>query len=231
MGRGTPPRSARASGEGQLSAGPMAFSLRLAEQLARPHGLAGQLLGSAMDIANRRPTRLAIDLLGPRGGEAVLDAGCGTGLAIAEVLRRAPCRVTGIDPSPTMVRNAEARLARHRAAGMVRIIPGRIEDMCCADAGFDAVLALNVLYFCDAEGRMAERLARSIRPGGRLVAYVTHGDTMRNWAFAREGIHRLFDSGSLKSLLADAGFASARTEVQEIPVTRSVLGLFAHAER
>jgi len=207
----------------------MNFSRRIAEQLAQPDGFAGQLIGSLMDAANRKPTRLAVDLLTPRPAEHVLDAGCGTGAAIAELLRRAPCRVTGVDPSRTMLRSAQAMLQRKRMRGNAEVHRCRIEDMPFADGSFDAALLLNVLYFCDAEGRMLTQLARALKRGGRLVAYVTHMDSMRNWPFATQGIHRLFDSGTLRDLFLTAGFAPERIAVHEIPVTRSILGLFVHA--
>ncbi len=209
----------------------MTFARSFAEQLARPHGMAGRLLGNVMDIANRKPTRLAVDLLAPRPAEHVLDAGCGTGAAMAEMLRRAPCRVTGIDPSHAMLRSAERRLRRLRGSESFALYRGRIEDMPFADRSFDAVLALNVLYFCDPEGLMLARLARALKPGGRLVAYVTHRDAMENWAFAREGIHRLFDRAALVDLFESGGFDPGRIAVHERPVTRSVMGLFAYAER
>jgi len=129
-----------------------------------------------------------------------------------------------------MAQRARIKLLRDRRAGNAEVIRSRIEDMIFADASFDAVLALNVLYFSDDDGRMVARLARSLKPGGRLVAYVTHRETMQHWAFAREGIHRLFDGDSLRDLLVAGGFASARIDVQEVALTRSVKGLLARAE-
>lgn len=208
----------------------MAFARRIAEQLARPSGMAGRLLGTAMDVANRKPVRLAADLLAPRPSEHILDAGCGTGAAMVELLRRAPCRVTGIDPSDAMLQSCRRRLRRLGRGSKAELLSARIEDMPFADESFDAVLALNVLYFCDAEGTMLKRLARVLRPGGRLVAYVTHRDTMTNWPFAREGIHRLFDQAELSQLFESAGFAPESIQVHERPIARSVMGLLVHAQ-
>lgn len=204
----------------------MDLSRALAEQLARPSGRAGRWLGGAMDLANRRPTQLALDLLAPRDGERILDAGCGTGAAMAEVLRRADCRMTGVDRSESMLVAARRRLgwrARLHCAG--------IEDLPIPDGGFDAVLALNVLYFADPEGRMLASLARLLRPGGRLVAYVTHRDTMQGWRFARRGLHRLYDEAGLVDAIAVGGFAREHISVHAEPVTRSVKGLLALARR
>ncbi len=205
----------------------MNLAHRFARQLARPAGAAGRLLGGAMDIANRKPTRLAVDLLDPRPGEAVIDAGCGTGAAMAQVLRRARCRATGIDPSPTMLRAARRRLGDSGA----ELVQAGLEDLPFADASFDAALALNVLYFCDARGAMLGNLRRVLKPGGRLVAYVTHRETMENWPFARAGLHRLYDAGELADALHDAGFARERIAVQEVAITRKVRGLLARAVR
>ncbi len=209
----------------------MRWTRRFAEQLARPHGWVGQALGTAMDLANRKPTRLAVDLLAPSAGERVLDAGCGTGAAMAEALRRAPCHATGIDPSRTMLRAAERRLSGTRFKGRTALRHAGLEHLPFADGSFDAALILNVLYFCDADGRMIANLRRALKPGGRLVAYVTHRDTMKDWSFAREGVHRLFDETELVDALAAGGFARERIWVHGVPITRSVLGLLAHAER
>lgn len=204
----------------------MSFARNFAEQLARPSGWAGRLLGGAMDVANRRPTQLAVELLDPRCGEHILDVGCGTGAALAGVLRRAACHVTGVDPSDTMLQAAQRRLG-DRAA----LLPVGIEDLPFGEATFDAALALNVLYFSDSEGDMLANLRRVLKPGGRLVAYVTHRDTMENWPFARQGLHRLFDEEELVDAFVAGGFARENIYVHGRAITRSVRGLLAYAER
>lgn len=204
----------------------MALARAFASQLARPHGMAGRLLGTAMDVANRRPTRLAIDLLAPKAGEEVLDAGCGTGAAMAEVACRTACALTGVDLSETMLHTA-----RRKLGGRARCVHSRLESLPFADASFDAILALNVLYFCDAEASMLSSFRRVLKPGGRLVAYVTARQTMESWPFAQEGIHRLYDRIELTDLFLRAGFARTDLEVQEVRITGSVKGLLARALR
>lgn len=179
-----------------------------------------------MDFTNRRPTRLAVDLLAPADGEHVLDAGCGTGAGMTELLRHARCHLFGVDRSRTMLAAARRRLGRQ-----VVLCEAGIEDLPFPAGAFDAVLALNVLYFCDAEGKLVAGLHRMLRPGGRLVAYVTHRETMLRWRFARKGLHRLFDETALAEALAVGGFARDAICVHPIAVTRSVKGLLASARR
>jgi len=194
----------------------------LARQLAHPQGIAGRALGKAMDFANRRPTRSAIDRLAPQGGERIIDAGCGTGAAIALLHKRAACRAVGIDPSAAMLASARARLGADADVHLASL-----GSLPFADATFDAALALNMLYFCDEGGAMLGDLRRVLRPGGRLVAYVTHRATMERWPFASAGYHRLFDAGELALAFQQGGFASSSIVIEERAMTRSVRGLFA----
>lgn len=204
----------------------MAFAEGLAGQLARPEGPWGRLLGGAMDIANRVPTRMALDLLDPREGERILDAGCGTGAAIEGMLARAPVRPVGVDPSATMIDAAARRLH-----GRARLACATVEAAPLEEGSFDAALMLNVLYFADPLGRMVSAVHRALRPGGRLVAYVTHAETMERWRFARAGRHRLFDAPDLANLLAAGGFARQRMEIRDVRVARGVRGLLVKAVR
>lgn len=84
-------------------------------------------------------SQLPDDLRGAR----VLDAGCGTGTAAAELAARG-ADVTAIDISPRLIEIARARLPDG--------LPGRVEfragDMLAADLGqFDHVLAMDSLIY------------------------------------------------------------------------------------
>lgn len=204
----------------------MTFAHAVARQLARPVGLAGRMLAPVMDLANRTPTRLALDLLAPAAGEAVLDAGCGTGAALQAVLARADCRATGVDFSATMISGA-----RRRLGGRADLVEAPLEHLPFAEATFDAALALNVLYFADSDGEMIAELHRVLRPGGRLVAYVTEDASMEQWPFVSAGLHRLYDATGLEQALVAAGFAAEAITVHVVPVAGAVMGLFAVATR
>ena len=80
-------------------------------------------------------------------------------------------------------------------------------------------------------GRMIANLRRVLRPGGRLVAYVTHRETMEHWPFTRAGLHRLYNESELTAALIAGGFALPGISVHPIRVTRKVRGLLAYAVR
>lgn len=204
----------------------MALAGVFAGQLASPHGTAGRLVGYAMDRANRKPTRMALDLLAPQDGENILDVGCGTGQALADLGKRAHVQLTGIDPSPLM-----ANVAADRLGTTAHVQCAALETMVFADASFDAALLLNMLYFCKPQENALARLHRALKPGGRAVAYVTHRASMQGWSFTQAGLHRLYDEQEVFALFAEAGFAPSSISVQVQAVTHGVTGLLVLANR
>jgi predicted TPR repeat methyltransferase len=103
---------------------------------------------------------------GMRGGLAVLDLGCGSGLTGLSVRPRA-AHLTGIDLSPEMVELARAR-------GLYDALEvGEITAwLAGGDGAFDLVVSTDVIiYFGDLTG-IAAAVARRLKPGG-LFAFST----------------------------------------------------------
>ncbi|MFI1853517.1 class I SAM-dependent methyltransferase [Streptomyces sp. NPDC020480] len=111
----------------------------------------------------------AIAEIGLRAGDAVLDAGCGTGRALP-ALRAAvgPAgTVLGADVTPAMLA-AAVRAGRHRDAGLALADVTRLplRDG-CLDAVFGAGL---ISHLPEPEAGLRE-LARVVRPQGRLALF------------------------------------------------------------
>ncbi|MEV4060324.1 class I SAM-dependent methyltransferase [Nonomuraea dietziae] len=107
--------------------------------------------------------RLCAALVPP--GSRVLDAGCGTG-RVAIWLAEQGYDVTGVDLDPSML-----DVARAKAPGLTWI-ESDLADLDLDDA-FDLVVAAGNVIPLLAEGaepRTVSRLARTLRPGGLLVA-------------------------------------------------------------
>ena len=115
--------------------------------------------------ARLAPSFLQFSLL--RGGQHILDVGCGTGNLARAALSFAPdIRVTGIDPAPEYV-----AFARNAVPGVrVKFQRGAAEALPFADRAFDAALALLVVQdFADKQKAVAE-MARVTRAGGIIAA-------------------------------------------------------------
>ncbi|MEU0098395.1 class I SAM-dependent methyltransferase [Streptomyces sp. NPDC006267] len=96
----------------------------------------------------------------------VLDVGSGTGRPTARTLADAGHRVLGVDVSPVMTALAARRVpeAEFRCSD--------IRDLPLPEGAFDAVCVyFSLLQMSRGEqGELLERLVRSLRPGGLLVA-------------------------------------------------------------
>jgi SAM-dependent methyltransferase len=98
-----------------------------------------------------------------------LDVGCGTGALTEAILHQGqPRRVRGIDPSAAFVDHARTHLGDANATFEVadaRAIP--------ADAAeFDVAVSGLALNFVPDAGRGVREMARVVRPGGTVAAYV-----------------------------------------------------------
>ncbi len=161
-----------------------------------------------------------LDLLAPRAGERMLDAGCGRG----EVLLAAAGRgagVAGIDYAEAAIAIASTTLADVDGAEVRR---GDVTSLPWEDGSFDVALFADVIEHLDAgqvDAALAE-LHRVLRPGGRLLVHTSPNLLFLRigWPLARLGM-RLARRGEAVAAL-DAWIAeSKRYHVNE----QSVFGL------
>jgi ubiquinone/menaquinone biosynthesis C-methylase UbiE len=147
----------------------------------------------------------AVAELGLRAGDRVLDAGCGTGRALAP-LRAAvgPSGVVlGVDLTPAML-EAAVRAGRDREGQLlladVAGLPLRTESL-------DAVFAAGLVAHLPHPTENLRELARVVRPGGTLALFHPIG---RSALAARQGRQITAEDrraeGNLGPLLAGAGW-------------------------
>jgi SAM-dependent methyltransferase len=157
-------------------------------------GLHAQMLGA---LARRRALK---------GGERVLDAGCGTGGLLAALRERFPAAASlGIDIDATAGAVARASSGRPICVGSVSALP-------FAEAGFAAILSADVLCHraVDEEAALRQFL-RCLSPGGVLVLNLP----AYRWLLSEHdtAVHnvRRYTAAGVRRLLAAAGFAAIRT--------------------
>ena len=108
----------------------------------------------------------AIERMGIRPGDRVLEVGVGTGINAA--LYPSYCSVTGIDFSSTMLEKARERVAR-KGVRNVRLLEMDAANMKFADDSFDIVYAPYVISVVPDPVGVTREMYRVCRPGGRIV--------------------------------------------------------------
>jgi ubiquinone/menaquinone biosynthesis C-methylase UbiE len=98
-----------------------------------------------------------------------LDIGCGNGAFSQEIMeRQAPRSLTGIDPSAEQIAFARKRLA----VPLAEFQQGDAQDLPFDDGAFDVAIMALVLSFLPAPDKAVAHMARVVRPGGWVAAYM-----------------------------------------------------------
>lgn len=138
---------------------------------------AAELLASRLDTADAR----------------ILDAGCGTGLVGTALAERAKVRLTGVDYSADMLRQAE-RLGIYEALERADLT----EPLAFDDGAFDALVCVGTLTLGHVGPEALTEFVRVVRPGGLLCF------TVREQAWEQDDyaavVGRLGDQGAWETL-------------------------------
>jgi len=135
-------------------------------------------------------------------GADVLEVGCGSGTFTALMAARGHS-VTGIDIDPSYVEAAKQRVSKFAGA---RIACG---DATAAEWSerFDTVVALDVVEHIEDDRGFLRRLARALKPGGKLVVKVPAAPSLMSTLDRVVGHYRRYDKETLRETFRAAGLA------------------------
>lgn len=128
--------------------------------------------------AQRRKYRRILDRLGARAGQSILEIGCGWGGFAEVAATEYGCRVTCLTLSPSQLAYARERAARGGYADRVTF---ELRDYRDERGQYDHVVSIEMIEAVGERYWPAyfERIARSLRPGGRCVIQaITIADTL-----------------------------------------------------
>jgi ubiquinone/menaquinone biosynthesis C-methylase UbiE len=174
--------------------------------------------------------RVLIEQADIRGGQRVLEIGCGTGNVAILARRMHPdAEIAGLDPDPKAL--ARARRKAGRAGLDIRWIQGFADRLPYGDGSLDRVLSSFMLHHLSSEVKAStlHEVARVLRPGGSLHVLDFGGShAASDGLLVRLFHHResLRDNleGRLPALMREAGLADA----QEIASRTTLLGRVAY---
>jgi phosphatidylethanolamine/phosphatidyl-N-methylethanolamine N-methyltransferase len=102
----------------------------------------------------------ALERMGIRPGDRVLEVGVGTGINTSMYPRN--CHVTGVDLSSSMLEKARERVAREGLRN-VRLLEMDAQNLTFADDSFD------IVYVVPDPVQVAREMRRVCKPGGKII--------------------------------------------------------------
>lgn len=148
----------------------------------------------------------------PRARGRVLELGVGSGLNLAFYDAAQVAKVTGIDPSPSLLARAAARAAA--APVPVELVEASAEQLPFDAGAFDSAIVTYSLCSIPDPARALAEVRRVLRPGGELM-FVEHGlapdPGPRQWQSRLTRVWRRFTGGchldrDIAGILRGAGY-------------------------
>ena len=181
-----------------------------------------------MGFINRLPNIYAVRFLDVKQTEEVLEIGCGPGWALAKMAKLYDkCRITGVDLSSVMFKQAATNNKRDIQSGRVKLVHCSFENLPLHNSSVDKILAVNVLYFFDSDGRAFSELRRVLRTGGSISFYATSKTSLTNWKFDWSDIHKTFNDSELKIFLQSGAFANDVLVIHQVQLPFGIKGMVA----
>ncbi len=129
----------------------------------------GSAYEAMMGDWSRRVGTVFLDWIGPDRGLTWLDVGCGSGAFSALLAERcAPAAIHGVDPSEPQL--AYARQRSWSCPADFRV--GDAQALPLPDRSVDAAAMALVIFFVPHPAKGVAEMARLVRPGGIVAAYI-----------------------------------------------------------
>jgi SAM-dependent methyltransferase len=194
----------------------------MARHLGNPEGEIGVAVGLRINETNGNITSDTYRRLELVARMDVMEIGPANGHLLPELLQLAPgLHYMGIDISATMVKEARRFNDDRVASGQASFHLASADRIPAADASFDRVFAVNVIYFWpDAVGSLRE-IRRVLRQTGfSLIAAATPESVAGNSVFSLENGFHLRDADTLMALHKEAGFSHVASDLVSEVVKR-----------
>ncbi|TFH36431.1 MAG: class I SAM-dependent methyltransferase [Anaerolineales bacterium] len=166
-----------------------------------------------------------------KGGERVLEVGCGVGASSVYLASNFGCRVTGIDISERMIQRARERAQAKKVEHLTNFRPSGMDQLPFPANTFDVVFCESVLAFSQDKPKALSEMARVTQPGGFIgineTVWLQQPDAAWTAWFAQDMAANAstFEMEAWIHLLEQAGLELVSSHVQGIEIKDEARGL------
>ena len=110
----------------------------------------------------------------------LLDAGCGPGYLVADLVKRFHgLNALGLDISYEMLRTARGNLSQSGLDGSVGLTEGSVQCLPFGDASLDTIVSTLSLHHWPDAAKALREMRRVLKPGGELIVFDVRRDVRR----------------------------------------------------
>ena len=178
----------------------------IGNQFKRPSGFFGRVVSKIMIKGNSPEYDKIIPELEINQNESILEIGYGHGVGIDRIASKYNCRISGIDFSELMFREASKRNKKHIENKKVELRYGDFLNSEMVTNKYDKVFCLNVIYFWDRLDEPFVKIRRGLKEGGLFCMYMAHRDDLAKVRFTKDGIFNKYSIVQVVDHLKLSGF-------------------------
>lgn len=178
----------------------------IAKQLRKPEGKFAKNIANRMNQNNSFLYDFLLDSMQVKNNDRILEIGFGNGKFFDKLfLRGNNLRISGIDFSEEMVKEAEDNNRSSVSSGKLNLYWGNSNALPFPDNSFDKVFCINVVYFWEQPGQHLEEIYRVLKPGGTFYTGLRSKESSIRLPFTKYGFV-LYQLDEWKSVLEKNGF-------------------------
>ena len=171
------------------------------EQLGKPSGLQGRIIGKLMTSSNAPAHDLTLANAAIEADDRVLEVGFGGGALAEKTLAAAPgITVSGVDASEVMVRMANDRLDNAIRERRADLKLGDVSSLPYTGESFDKALSVHSIYFWADPTLDLGEVQRVLVPGGLFVVTIDPTEPMQEMVAKGAGYDRWSEEALLTIL-------------------------------
>lgn len=179
---------------------------QIADQLRKPSGKLGKVVGEKMNVSNAGLYDFVLDLMDLKEADSILEIGFGNGLFFEKIFSKAKnIKVSGIDYSQTMLKLARQLNHKWIEKGKLNLDLGDCEVLPYKEKSFEKVFCINVVYFWNNPVDNLMEIHRVLKPGGKFYTGIRDKDSMKLLNFTQYGF-TMYDEDSWRRKLRESFF-------------------------
>ena len=158
-----------------------------------------RIIYNEADMAYRRRVSTIFEWLDPRGGDRILDGGCGRGFYLQYIREVCAAEVVGLELDQKIAAAAQADAGNDP---LISLACGSLDALPFAEAAFDKAILSEVLEHVEDDVGALRRVARAVKQGGLIAITVPNANYPFWWDPLNKTLEAAFDTHISRGLLA-----------------------------
>lgn len=195
----------------------MSLASKYLENARKPgSGIGGKAMLLGMNFGHRPLYNWVMRELPLGRDDTILDVGCGGGKLLKLLLKCTSGRAIGIDYSAESVAKSRRLNCESINQGRLKIRQGDVASLPFRTGAFDAVTAVETIYFWPEVERGLSEVFRVLKPGGHfIIANEEHNPERAAIWSKRISLMNVYDAADIERLLTKAGFTDVKVQIHD----------------